>query len=340
VRHDRSVNAFFIVRALKLRGLGYIVTFGLSPAFCQQPEATLAITRSEANPSQSADSSGTPQIHVNSDLVVIPVTVTDHKGRIVSGLQKGHFALYEDKVEQTISQFASEDVPVSISLVLDTSDSMRPKLKKAREATVALLNNASPHDEFSLIEFNHLARLTVPFTTEGEKIRSHLARMQTGGGTALLDAIRLALNEMKNAQHTRKAIIIISDGEDNASHCSVQQLKDVVREANVLIYAIGITDWDSYSQSWPPPGITGSALLNEISKQTGGRFFQVNGSKQLPEVASKIGAWLRNQYILAYVPNGQHKDTRYHHIQIKITRPEGFPRLRADWRPGYYAPVE
>ena len=340
MRRGRPANAFFIARALQLGGLAYIATFGLSLALCQQPEAKLAIPRSEADPPQSVDTSDAPKIHVNSNLVVVPVTVTDHKGRVVNGLQKEHFAIFEDKIEQTISQFATEDVPLSITLVLDTSDSMHPRLKKAREATIALLNNASPHDEFSMLEFNHLARLTVPFTTEREKIRGHLAGVQTGGGTALLDAIRLALNEMKNAHHTRKAIIVVSDGEDNASHCSVQQLKEAVRETDVLIYSIGITDFDSYSQSWPSPGMTGPALLNEISKETGGRFFQVNGSKQLPEVASKIGAWLRSQYILAYMPSGKQQDTQYHHIRVKITRPEGFPRLRADWRPGYYAPAE
>ena len=147
-----------------------------------------------------SDASGTPQIHVNSDLVIIPVTVTDYKGRIVGGLQKEHFALYEDKVEQAITHYASEDAPVALSLVLDTSDSMHPKLKKAREAAAALLNNANPEDEFSLVEFNQVARLAVSFTTNGEEIRNRVALVQTGGATALLDAVTVALNEMKNAR--------------------------------------------------------------------------------------------------------------------------------------------
>ena len=331
------------VRGFRLNAPAYIVIFGLSRALCQQPQGTSTPTfgaRSEATHSQLSDASGTPQIHVNSDLVIIPVTVTDHKGRIVGGLQKEHFALYEDKVEQAITHFASEDAPVSISLVLDTSDSMHPKLKKAREAAAALLNNANPEDEFSLVEFNQVARLAVSFTTNGEEIRNRVALVQTGGATALLDAVTVALNEMKNARHTRKAIIIISDGEDNASRCTVHQLRDAVREADVQVYAIGIIDWSSYSQFQPSQGPSGSALLDEITKQTGGRLFQVSGLKQLPEIASKISAWLRHQYILAYVPNGQQKNRKYHRVQVKITRPLGFPRLHAYWRLGYYPPAE
>jgi hypothetical protein len=213
VRHSVPIS-----RSFKLVILTYLVVFGPRLAVCQHSE----------NDSASIEASAiSPQIHVNSDLVVVPVTVTDRKGRIVNGLQKEHFALYEDKVEQAITHFATEDTPVSISFVLDTSDSMQPKLAKAREAAAALLHNANPEDEFSLVEFNNFARLTVSFTTKVEKIRNRLAVVETGGGTALLDAVRVALNEMKNAHHTRKAIVIVSDGEDNASHCAMQCGKSI-----------------------------------------------------------------------------------------------------------------
>jgi Ca-activated chloride channel homolog len=274
---------------------------------------------------------------VNPDLVVIPVTVTDGQGRVVDGLQKEHFALYEDKVEQEITHFASEDAPVSIGFVFDTSDSMSPKLHKAREAAAALLNNANPEDEYFLVRFSDRPQLLASITTQTEKIRKEVAIMQTGGTTALLDGVTAALNEMKNAHHTRKAIILISDGEDNASHCSVRDLKEALRKADVLVYAIGIADSSSYSQSWPPQSPTGSALLNEIAKQTGGRLFEVNRLKQLPDIASKISTWLRNQYVLAYTPGK--KNSGYHHIQVKITKPNGFPRLHAFWRLGYYTPA-
>jgi Ca-activated chloride channel family protein len=280
-------------------------------------------------------------IHVNSDLVVIPVTVTDGKGRVVDGLQKEHFALYEDKVEQQITHFASEDAPVSIGLVFDTSDSMAPKLQRAREAVGALLNNTNPEDEFFLVQFSDHAQLLVNLTKQTEEIRKHVAMMEIGGTTALLDAVTVALHEMRNARHNRRAIIIISDGEDNASHCSVRDLKKEVREGNVLIYAIGIADSSASAQGWPPPRLTGSPLLDEIATQTGGRLFEVNRLKQLPGITSKISEWLRKQYVLAYAPpSDTHKNGGYRHVQIKITKPTGFPRLHAFWRLGYYAPAE
>jgi VWFA-related protein len=265
------------------------------------------------------------------------VTVTDGQGRVVNGLQKEQFKLYEDKVEQAITQFAAEDAPVSMGLVFDISDSMGPKLQQAREAVAELLKNANPEDEFFLVEFNHRPQLVVSMTKQSEEIGSQVALVRTSGSTALLDAVTLALHEMRNAHYTRKAIIIISDGEDNASHCSVGDLKEAVRDADVLIYAIGITD--AY-QTGQFQSLTGSALLAEIAKQTGGRLFEVNKLKQLPGIASKIGAWLRNQYVLAYAPNNSEKNGQYHHVQVKLTKPKGFPRLHASWRLGYYAPRE
>jgi VWFA-related protein len=262
---------------------------------------------------------------VNSDLVIIPVTVTDGKGRVVNGLQKEHFKLYEDKVEHEIAQFSAEDAPVSIGLVFDASDSMGPKLQKAREAVAALLKNSNPEDEFFMVQFNQRPKLVVSMTRQSEEIKNRVASVRTGGSTALLDAVILALEQMRNAHYTRKAIIIISDGEDNASSYSVKQLKDNVHEADVLIYAIGIND---------------AALLNEIAQQTGGRLFEVNKLKQLPDIASKISAWLRSQYVLAYAPNNSEKNGGYHRIRVKITKPAGFPRLHAFWRLGYYSPSE
>jgi VWFA-related protein len=272
--------------------------------------------------------------------VVIPVTVTDSKGRVVSGLQKEHFTLYEDKVQQTITHFAAEDAPVSIGLVFDISESMGSKLPKAREAVAALLKNSNPEDEFFLVEFNHRARLMVDMTKQSEEIQNEVATLQTNGATALLDAVLLALHEMRNAHCTRKAIIIISDGEDNSSHCSVGELKQAVGQADVLIYAIGIADSGAANQMWPSDKLTGSALLREIATQTGGQLFEVNRLKQLPDIASKIGGWLRNQYVLAYVPSTLEKNGGYHRVQVKLATPTGFPRLHARWRIGYYGPSE
>jgi len=288
-----AVGIATVIRHIRVGELWCILLASLCPIWCGQRDDAPALV---AAPKLSASAStgltrGPTNIRVNSDLVIIPVTVTDGKGHPVDGLQKEHFALYEDKVEQQITHFASEDAPVSIGLVFDTSDSMAPKLQKAREAVAALLNNTNPEDEFFLVQFSDHAQLLVNLTKQTEEIRKHVAMMEIGGTTALLDAVTVALHEMRNARHDRKAIIIISDGEDNASHCSVRDLKQEVREGDVLIYAIGIADSSSSSQGWPPPRLTGSALLDEIATQTGGRLFEVNRLKQLPGITSKISAW-------------------------------------------------
>jgi Ca-activated chloride channel family protein len=138
---------------------------------------------------------------------------------------------------------------------------------------------------------------------------------------------------MENARYTRKAIIVISDGEDNSSHWKVADLKAAVRKQDILIYTIGITD--------PAESRSGAALLNEIASQTGGHFFEVNKLKQLPEIAAKIGGWLRNQYVLGYVPSRSSlRDGAYRRVELKIARPKGYPRLHAVWRQGYYAPKD
>jgi Ca-activated chloride channel homolog len=279
-------------------------------------------------------------ILVHSDLVLIPVTVTDGKGRIVTGLQKEQFTLFEDKVPQTITQFDTEDAPVSVGLIFDASDSMQPRLYQARAAVNELLDNANPADEFFLVRFSTRAALTVPLTTDRERVRQSVESMETGGSTALLDAVLLGIDELKSARHTRKALIIISDGEDNASHIAESRFRELVRESDVLIYAIGISDSSGFVQNFPNPKLTGSALLNDIATQTGGRLFQVGKLKQLPKVATTIGSWLRSEYVLGYASSNEERDGKYRKVQVKLTRPKGFPRMHAAWRLGYYAPTE
>jgi VWFA-related protein len=278
-------------------------------------------------------------IRVHSDLVVIPVTVTDRSGRAVSGLEREHFAIFEDHALQEITHFAAEDSPISIGIVFDTSDSMAPKLRRAREAVNVLLNTANLNDEFFLVKFSTEARIVVPRTSQFEQIRSGVATLEVNGSTALLDAIRLGIAEMKNARYSRKAIIIISDGEDNSSHWTVSELHTAVREQEIVIYAIGITDSVANSASTSSQ-LTGAALLKEISSQTGGRLFEVKKLDQLSSIADKIGGWLRNQYVLGYVPTHSEKNGVYRKVLLKVSRPEGYPRLHAVWRQGYYAPKE
>ena len=280
----------------------------------------------------------TPHIRVNADLVLIPVMVTDHRDRLITGLERGHFRVYEDKVEQAITHFAADDVPVSISLVFDCSGSMGAKLAKSKAAVKEFLRAANPEDEFALIQFSDGAQIVSPFTTRTEEIQNRLLYLQSRGRTALLDAIYLALDDMKNAKHARKAILIISDGGDNSSRYSAREVKRRVREADVQIYSIGIME-SVMGRTRTLEEMDGPALLDDIAKQTGGRLFEVGDLNELSDVATKIGAALRNQYVLGYAPAEPKHDGKYHRIQVKITRPAGVPPLRASFRTGYLAPA-
>ncbi len=248
-------------------------------------------------------------IRVESTLVLIPVTVTDPLNRFVTGLDRENFRLFEDKSEQKVTHFASEDAPLSVGLV------------------------------FFLIQFNDRPEMVVDFTTHLEEIQTRLTFTQSKGRTALLDAVYMALHKMKKAKNPRKALLIISDGGDNSSRYTESEIKNLVREADVQIYAIGIYE-SMATRGRTPEELSGPSLLTEIAEQTGGRQFSVENLNELPDVAAKIGIELRNQYILGYTPSNQGRDGKYRRVQVKLVQPRGLPPLRAFWRLGYYAPTQ
>ncbi len=284
-------------------------------------------------PSRSVD------IRVNRTLVLINVTVTDPLNRFVTGLDKEHFRLYEDKVEQKITDFSAEDAPISIGLVFDTSGSMGQKLQKSRQAAAEFFKTANPADEFFLVQFNDRPELSVPFTADTDKIQSTLMFTQSKGRTALLDSVYLAMHEMKKARNPRKAVLIISDGGDNASRYTETEIKSAVREADVQVFAIGIFEGMG-SRGRTPEEAAGPGLLNELADQTGGREYAVENVAELPDIAAKIGVELRNEYILGYTPKNRERDGKYRRVQVKLNQPRGLPPLKAYFRLGYYAPTQ
>jgi len=278
-------------------------------------------------------------IRVDATLVQINVTVTDPLNRFVTGLEKEHFRLFEDKAEQEIVQFSAEDAPLSIGLVFDTSGSMGSKLQKSRQAAAQFFKTANPSDEFFLVQFNDRPELVVPFTTDTENIQNRLTFTQSKGRTALLDGVYLAMNEMKKARNPRKAILIISDGGDNSSRYTETEIKNAVRESDVQVYAIGIFESIS-GRGRTPEETMGPGLLNEMAEQTGGRAFPVENVAELPDIAAKIGVELRNQYVLYYSPKNISRDGKYRHVNVKLVQPRGLPTLKAFYRLGYYAPAQ
>jgi VWFA-related protein len=306
----------------------------------QQPNVSItprAKLGKDATPDSALDRR--PDIRVDTTLVLIPVAVTDPMSRFVTGLEKENFRLTEDKVDQEILQFSSEDAPLSVGIVFDTSGSMGAKLQKSRQAVAQFMKTANPEDEFFLVQFNDRPELTVPFTSATEEVQSRLSFVQSKGRTALLDGVYLAMHEMKKARNGRKAILIISDGGDNSSRYTETEVRNAVREADVQIYGIGIFE-SLAGRGRTPEELAGPGLLSDITEQTGGRHFAVDNLAELPDVAAKIGLELRNQYVLGYNPKNQTRDGKYRRVQVRLVKTSGLPPLKALFRTGYYAPAQ
>ncbi len=285
-------------------------------------------------PAPSADeNSRRPTLRVDTSLVLIPVTVTDPLNRPVTGLERENFRLSDDRVVQTITQFAMDDAPVAVGLVFDTSGSMGNKLVRSRMAAREFFRTSNPEDEFFLVEFDSKPRLEVPLTQDVGTIETQLTFSRSKGSTALLDAIYLALHEMRRSKKNKKALLIISDGGDNNSRYTASEVHNLVVESDVLIYAVGVFG-GGYGT---PEEYSGPGLLNRIAEQTGGRMYEAR-AVDLPDISHHISVDLRNRYILGYSPTDQARDGRYHRVQVRVVPPRGLPPLKAHWRLGYYAP--
>ena len=276
-------------------------------------------------------------VRIDVELALVNVTVTDPYNRLVTGLDPDNFRVFEDNVEQEVVTFSSEDVPISIGVILDLSGSMSNKTGKAKEAAIQFFKTSNPQDEFFLIGFNEHAELLSPFTDNIEVLQGRMLTAPSKGRTALLDAIYLGLSEMRGAHHAKRALLIISDGGDNSSRYNEKDIKRLVREADTQLYSIGIFDPFEY-RSRTPEELNGPSLMSEVTELTGGRAFSVENLNELPDIAAKIGTELRNQYVLGYRPSNKSHDARWRKIKIKLRAPKGLPPLSAYAKTGYYAP--
>ena len=302
------------------------------PAAAKDPEAKAA---SELVTTASLKSHEKP-MKVAVDLVLVPVTITDPMNRLVTGLDRENFALSEGSDWQEIKNFSSEDAPVSLGVIFDVSGSMQSKIEKSREAVVEFFKTANPQDEFFLITFADKPEEVSDFTQSVEDIQGKLVFTLPKGRTALLDAIYLGISKMRQAKYPKKALLIISDGGDNHSRYTEGEIKSMVKEADVMIYAIGI--YDHYFAS--DEERLGPALLSDITELTGGRAFTIDNPNDLADVATKIGIELRNQYVLGYRPKNPVHDGKWRKIKVKLIPPKGLPPLKVYAKTGYYAPVE
>lgn len=274
-----------------------------------------------------------PVIKAGTNLVTLNVTVTDQYGRYVTGLSKQHFELYDDKVPQKIEFFSSDDAPVSMGIIFDVSGSMKGRIDRSHAALKRFFDVGHDRDEYFLVSFNTGARLVQDFTGDPGKIANSLLVMEPKGQTALYDAAYIGVEKVRRGRHSRKAILLISDGQDNNSRYSFKELKQLVKESDVQIYAIGITNVFSGREL----DIDGQVILEEITRLTGGRAFFPNNDAELSEVISRIGLELRHQYSIGYEPTGVAADGKWHKLKVKLNAPKGMPSLTVRTREGYYA---
>src|ERR1700728_1695831 len=275
-------------------------------------------------------------LKVDVDLVLVPVTITDPMNRLVTGLDKVNFQLFEGNAAQEIRTFSSEDAPVSLGVIFDSSGSMASKMDRAKDAVVEFFKTANPQDEFFMITFSDEPEAVSDFTNSVDEIQNKLVFAVPRHRTALLDAIYMGISKMRQAKYPKKALLIISDGGDNHSRYTEGEIKSLVKEADVMIYAIGI--YDRYASAVEER--LGPQLLSDITELTGGRAFTIDNPNDLGDVATKIGVELRNQYVLGYRPTKVVRDGKWRKIKVKLLPPKGLPPLRVYARTGYYAPAE
>ena len=279
---------------------------------------------------------GDKPLRLDVELALVNITVTDPYGRLVTGLEKENFRIYEDGVEQEVATFSSEDVPISIGVIFDMSGSMSDKVDKSKEAAVEFFKTANPRDEFFMVSFNDRAELTSRFTSSIEELQNNMLYMAPKGRTALLDAIYLGLSQMRGARNGKRALLIISDGGDNHSRYSESDIRSFVKESDCQLYAMGVFDVNDMGRTAEER--YGPTLLSELAEMTGGRVFPVSSLGDLPDIAAKIGMELRNQYVLGYKPSDSRRNGAWRKIKVKLVPPKGLPPLNVYAKTGYYAP--
>ena len=257
-------------------------------------------------------------LKVDVDLVLVNATVTDNLGRYVVGLEQKDFHVWEDKIEQKVEYFSTEDAPISVGIILDASGSMQPMLPFAREAALTFLQTSDARDEYFLIEFSDKPRVMVDMTKDIAKLQEQIVFMPAKGSTALYDAVYLGMEKLKKAEYPKRALIVITDGDENHSRYNFTNLRDFVKERNAQIFTIGA-----------------EGAINLIVQQTGGYAFQGAG---LADICEKIAVELKNEYVIGYRSTNQAKDGRWRKVQLKVDTPRGMPsKLSVRAKTGYYA---
>lgn len=286
-------------------------------------------------PTPPAQEENEKPITVKTDLVTLTLTVSDLYGRFVSGLNKNAFSVFDGNTEQDITFFSDADAPISVGILFDVSDSMSgEKIAKARKALERFISTSHPSDEYFLIAFNSRAQLLLDRTRDGEAVLQKLELVQPKDNTALYDACYLGVERVTRGTRQKKAMLIISDGQDNASRYNFNEVRRLLKESDVTVYAVGITDARDAGSIM---GMQGQAFLDELTSVTGGKAFYPQTDVEMDEIFERIALELRHQYSIGFTPKDFTPDGRWHKVKVKVKPPRGISRLTVRTREGYYA---
>jgi Ca-activated chloride channel family protein len=284
---------------------------------------------------QGKEVDDTKPVIVNTDLITLTVTVTDTYGRYVSGLSKNAFTVLDDKQPQDISFFSDDDAPVSVGVIFDVSGSMSgDKIRRARDALANFIQTSHNADEYFLIAFNSRAQLLLDKTRDGDAVLDKLTFVQTKNNTALYDACYLGVEKVQRGAHPKRALLLISDGQDNNSRYTFSEVRRLLKESDVVLYAVGIL---SGSDAGSSLGMEGQGTLDELANVSGGKAFFPRSPAELDDIFEQIALELRHQYSIGYKPNNFANDGKWHKVKVKVTPPRGLPRLYVRSKEGYYA---
>jgi len=273
------------------------------------------------------------QFRVTVDLISLNVTVTDARNRFVTELLQKDFAVYEDGISQEISVFSREDLPIRLLLLLDTSASMDEKMTFAQEAAVSFVETMKQDDLTEVMEFGSKPNILQPFTGDVEKLSRAIRMTQAGGTTSLYNALYIALKNLNRRREDirRQAIVVLSDGEDTSSLVSFEQVMELTKDTDVVIYTISLRR---------PSARRGRAfseaehVLKKLAEETGGQWFFPNEIQELDSVYERISTELKSQYNLGYISNNPKRDGSWRRVVVQT----GFPDLIVRTKLGYYAP--
>ena len=324
-----------ILSSATVLAVSSFVAFVVTAQDPQPQQPSTAVAAPTPPPRRTGRELDDRSVITNTDLITLTVTVTDTYGRYVSGLSKSAFSILDNKKPQEITHFSDDDSPVSVGVIFDVSGSMSgDKVKRARDALSKFIQTSHDSDEYFLIAFNSRAQLLLDKTRDGDSILNKLTFIETKSQTALYDACYLGVEKVQRGQHQKRALLLISDGQDNNSRYTFKELQKLLKESDVTLYGIGIL---SGSDAGSSLGMEGQGILDELAGVSGGKAFFPRSAAEMDDIFEQIALELRHQYSIGYKPETFVNDGKWHRVKVRVTPPRGLPRLFVRAKEGYYA---